>query len=79
MYFLQDVCVTQVQLDDLFALRSAIKDGEGSEAEVIKRLSQSSHRGWTAMAPESKVLWVVDMGERTLAIAHSVVHQLVDV
>ena len=79
MCFLQDVRVTQVQLDDLFALRSAVKDGEGSEAEVIKRLSQSSHWGWTAMAPESKVLWVVDMGERTLAIAQSVVHQLIDV
>ena len=51
------MCVTQVQLDDLFALRSAVKDGEGSEVEVIKRLSQSSHWGWTAMASESKVLW----------------------
>ena len=71
MCFLQDVRVTQVQLDDLFALRSAVKDGEGSEAEVIK--------GWTAMALESKVLWVIDMGDRTLAIAQSVVHQLVDV
>ncbi len=79
MCFLQDVRVTQVQLDDLFALRSAVKDGEGSEAEVIKRLSQSSHWGWTAMALESKVLWVIDMGDRTLAIAQSVVHQLVDV
>jgi len=56
-----------------------VKDGEGSEAEVINRFSQSPHWGWSAVAPESKVFWVVDMGERILAIVQSVVHQLVDV
>src|SRR5207302_1521713 len=38
-YFLHDVRVTQVQLDELFALLSAVKDGEMSEVEAITRLS----------------------------------------
>jgi hypothetical protein len=40
---LHDVRVTQVQLDELFALLSAVKDGELSEAKAIKRLSRSPH------------------------------------
>src|SRR6266478_6875056 len=39
-YFLRDVRVTQVQLDALYALLSAVKAGEISEAEVIQRLSR---------------------------------------
>ena len=35
-YFLHDVRVTQVQLDELFALLSAVKAGEVSEAEAIR-------------------------------------------
>ena len=42
-YFLHDVRVTQLQLDELYALLSADKDGEISEAEAIKRLSRSPH------------------------------------
>jgi hypothetical protein len=42
-YFLHDVRVTQGQLDELFALLSAVKDGELSEAKAIKRLSRSPH------------------------------------
>ena len=38
-YFLHDVRVTQVQLDELFALLSAVKTGEISEAEEIGRAS----------------------------------------
>jgi hypothetical protein len=40
-YCLHDVRVTQVQLDELFALLSAVKAGEVSEAEAIQRLSRS--------------------------------------
>src|SRR4029450_10663667 len=40
---LHDVRVTQVQLDELFALLSAVKTGEGSEAQALKRLSRSPH------------------------------------
>src|SRR6266851_2489827 len=42
-YVLHDVRVTQVQLDELFALLSAVKTGEVSDAEVIQRLSRSPH------------------------------------
>src|SRR6266705_1606239 len=42
-YVLHDVRVTQVQLDELFALLSAVKTGEVSEAAAITRLSRSPH------------------------------------
>jgi IS1 family transposase len=78
-YFLRDVRVTQVQLDELFALLSAVKDGELSEAKAIKRLSRSPHWVWVAMDPVSKLLLTIDVGERTLAMAQRVVHQVVQV
>ena len=37
-YFLCDLHVTQMQLDELYAVLSAVKAGEVSEAEAIKRL-----------------------------------------
>jgi hypothetical protein len=40
-YFLHDV--EQVQMDELFALLSAVKDGKITEAQAIKRLSRSPH------------------------------------
>ena len=42
LYFLHDVRVTRVQMDELSALLSAVKDGEVTEAEALKRLSRSS-------------------------------------
>ena len=63
-YFLHDVHVTQVQLDELFALLSAVKDGEVSEAEAIKRLERSPHWVWAAIDPESKLLLAIDVGDR---------------
>src|SRR5438067_7108037 len=78
-YFLYDVRVTQVQLDELFALLSAVKDGEVSEAEAVQRLSRSPHWVWAAMDPESKLLLALNMGDRALAMAQRVVHQVVQV
>jgi len=78
-YFLHDVRVTQVQLDELFALLSAVQAGEVSEAKAIQRLSRSPHWVWTAIDPESKLLLAIDIGDRTLAMAQSVVHQVVQV
>src|SRR6516164_4808958 len=78
-YFLHDLRVTQVQLDELFALLSAVKDGEVSAAEAIERLERSPHWVWSAMDPESKLLLALDVGNRTLALAQRVVHQLVQV
>ncbi len=78
-YFLHDVRVTQVQLDELFALLSAGQAGEVSEAEAITRLSRSPHWVWVAMDPVSKLLLAIDVGNRTLAMAQRVVHQVVQV
>jgi hypothetical protein len=77
--FLRDVRVTQVQLDALFALLRAVKAGAGSEAEALKRLSRSPHWVWVAMDPVTKLLLAIDVGDRTLAMAQSVVHQVVQV
>src|SRR6266487_3627395 len=78
-YFLHDVRVTQVQLDELFALLSAVKAGELSEAEAITRLSRSPHWVWATLDPVTKLLLTIDVGDRTLAMAQSVVHQVVQV
>jgi IS1 family transposase len=78
-YFLHDVRVTQIQLDELFALLSAVKAGVISETEAIRRLSRSPQWVWTALDPVTKLLLTIDVGDRTLAMAQSVVHQVVQV
>src|SRR6266404_7182433 len=78
-YFLHDVPVTQVQLDALFALLSAVKTGEVSAAEAVERLSRSPHGVWAAIDPVTKLLVTVAVGDRTLALAQHVVHQVVQV
>jgi hypothetical protein len=78
-YFLHDVHVRQVQLDELFAVLNAVKTGEVSEAEAIERLERAPHWVWVAMDPESKLLLTIDSGERTLAMAQNVVHQVTQV
>jgi len=78
-HFLHDVRVRQVQLDELFALLSAVKDGAVSEAEAIARLERSPQWVWAAMDPESKLLLALDVGNRTLAMAQRVVHHVAQV
>jgi IS1 family transposase len=78
-YFLHDVRVTQVQLDELFAFLSAVKAGEVTESAAITRLSRSPHGVWTAMDPVTKLLLAIDAGERTRAMAQGVVHQVAQV
>jgi transposase-like protein len=78
-HVLHDVGVQQVQLDALFALLSAVKDGEVSKAEAIERLERSPQWVWVAMDPESKLVLALDVGDRTLAMAQRVVHQVVQV
>ena len=50
-YFLCEVHVQQVQLDELYAMLSAVKDGQMREEEAIRRLSRSSYGVWTAIDP----------------------------
>ena len=75
-YFLCEVHVQQLQLDELYAVLSAVKDGELSEAKAITRLSRSPHWVWVAIDPVTKLLLTIDVGERTVAMAQCVVHQV---
>src|SRR6266436_8000183 len=77
--FLHDVRVTQVQLDELFALLSAVKAGEVSDTEAIQRLSRAPHWVWAAIDPVTKLLLTLDVGDRTLAMAQRVVHHVAQV
>src|SRR5215831_1305692 len=52
--FLCALHVKQLQLDELYAVLSAVKDGELTEAKAIKRLTRSPHWVWVALDPLSK-------------------------
>jgi IS1 family transposase len=75
-YFLCDLHLEQLQLDELYAVLRECKAGEISDDEAIKRLERSPYWVWTAMDPTSKLLVVVEVGSRTLAMAQRVVHQV---
>ncbi len=75
-YFLCAIHVNQLQLDELYAVLSAVKDGDLSEAQAIRRLSRSPHWVWVAIDPVTKLLLTIDVGKRTLAMAQCVVHQV---
>src|SRR5215471_4554477 len=78
-YFLCELHLEQLQLDELYAVLRAFKAGEISDEEAIKRLERSPYWVWTVMDPTSKLLVVVDVGCRTLAMAQRVVHQVTEV
>jgi IS1 family transposase len=78
-YFLCDLHLEQLQLDELYAVLRDRKAGEISDEEALKRLERSPYWVWTAMDPQSKLLVVVDVGSRTLAMAQRVVHQVTEV
>jgi hypothetical protein len=78
-HFLHDIHVTQVQLDALVALLSAVKDGAVSAAEAVERLERSPQWVWVAMDPESTLLLAIDVGKRTLAMAPRLVHPMAQV
>ncbi len=75
-YFLHDLHLNQVQLDELYAVLSAVRDGEMSEVQVIDHLSTSPRWVWTAIDPESKLMLNAQIGERSLAMAQAVLHQI---
>jgi IS1 family transposase len=78
-YFLCDLHVQQLQLDELYAVLSAVKDGEITEVKAIKRLSRSPHWVWVALDPATKLLVALDVGEHTQAIAQGFVHHVAQV
>jgi IS1 family transposase len=75
-YFLCDLHLEQLQLDEVYAVLRDLKAGAISDDEALKRLDRSPCWVWTAMDPTSKLLVVVDVGARTLAMAQRVVHQV---
>jgi IS1 family transposase len=75
--FLCDLHVKQLQLDEVYAVLRDLKVGAIGEDEAIQRLERSPAWVWTAMDPQSKLLLVIDVGTRTLAMAQRVVHQVV--
>jgi transposase-like protein len=74
-----DLHLEQLQLDELSAVLRALKAGEINDDEATKRLERSPYWVWTGMDPTSKLLVVVDVGSRTLAMAQRVVHQVTQV
>jgi IS1 family transposase len=65
-----------MHLDELYAVLRDLKAGAISAEEAMARLERSPYWVWTAMDPTSKLLVVVEVGTRTLAMAQRVVHQL---
>jgi hypothetical protein len=78
-YFLCEVHVEQLQLDELYAVLRGVKDGESSAKKAIKRLERCRHWVWTALDPQSKLLLAIAIDPRTLAMAQRVVHQVAHV
>src|SRR6516162_7889491 len=78
-YVLCDLHVKQLQLDELYAVLSAVKEGTMSKAKAIKRLSRSPHWVWVAIDPVTKLLVAIDVGERTQAMAQRFVHHVTQV
>jgi hypothetical protein len=78
-YVLCALHVEQRQLGELYAGLRALKASESSDDEAMQRLERSPSWGWTAMDPQSKLLVVVDVGTRTLAMAQRVVPQVTQV
>jgi IS1 family transposase len=77
-YFLHDLHLNQVQLDELYAVLSAVRDGEMSEAQALDHLSTSPRWVWTAIDPESKLMLNAQIGERSPAMAQAMLHQIVE-
>jgi len=75
-YFPHELESNRIQLDELYAVLSAVRDGDSSVAEAIAHLSRSPRWVWTAVDPESKLLLSVQVGERTRVMAHAALHQL---
>src|SRR5262245_13286554 len=78
-YFLCNIHLEQLQLDEVYAVLRDLKAGEISDDEALKRLERAPAWVWTAMDPKSKLLVVVEVGSRTLAMAQRVVHQVTQV
>jgi transposase-like protein len=75
-YFLHDLHLNQVQLDELYAILSAVRDDEMSKDRAIDYLSTSPRWVWTAIDPESKLMLSAQSGDRSPTMAQAVLHQI---
>lgn len=75
-YFLCDVHVTQLQLDELYAVLRGLREGRISEKQAFKHLESGRPWVWTAVDPVSKLLLAIEVGPRTVEIAQRVVHRV---
>lgn len=75
-FLLCNLAVEQVQLDELFALVGEHRGQQIDEQGLIERLARRPRWVWTAIDPVSK-LWIdVAIGDRCLAMAQRIVHQV---
>jgi IS1 family transposase len=75
-YFLCDVHVTQLQLDELYAVIRALKTGQISAGDAIECLEPGRPWVWTAIDPVRKLLLAIEVGPRTVEMAQRVVHRV---
>jgi IS1 family transposase len=78
-HFVHALDVEQVQMAELFAVLRAVKEGEVSEQQAMKRLARAPHWVWVALDPVCKLILAVDVGDRTLAMAQRLGHQVTQV
>jgi IS1 family transposase len=78
-YFLCDVHVTQLQLDELYAVLRGLREGQISEKQAFKHLESGRPWVWTAVDPVSKLLLAIEVGPRTVEMAQRVVHRVANV
>jgi IS1 family transposase len=78
-YFLCDLRVKQVQLDELYAVLRGVRDGQSSAEQALRLLEPARPWVWTAIDPVSKLLLVIAVGSRTVEIAQRVMHNVVGV
>src|SRR5262249_43054711 len=69
----------QVHIDDVPVILGDFNAGESRDEQAMSRLDGSLSWVWTEMDPRSKLLVVVEVGSRTLAMAQRVVHQVTQV
>jgi transposase-like protein len=66
-------------MDELYALLNQVRSGELTAVEAATRLERPHRWVWAAMDPVTKLLVSVVVGDRTLAMAQSLVHAVVNV
>jgi transposase-like protein/IS1 family transposase len=81
-YMLHDLHLSRVQMDELYALLSAMKKAAEEEEENERQAGKKKRRHcwlWSGIDAESKLMLGVAVGDRSLAMAQRLVHKIVAV